>query len=541
MVGLIAFMVLAIDGGKYYSNRRVTQNAADVSSLAGLYTYYHVSGGNNDCAVLAKIIQVAEINSIPDSDTTNSTGACTTGAAMTNTNVNAYWINSTGQYLGDSGNSGCGLNTVVTASASETLPACAKISLSTSSSNTPSSATGILVRITYPYTTFIGHFIGQKNLQAQADGIALESVSTTTYDGAQYGTWLGGGATCNSSTNPALSMSQDSHPANNTDLGQTMVNGTAYAGDHVNRINDTQPTGTSVVVTGNTDSNFSSALDNSTFSNTPVPTSPFPRDMYFGGDNTDSSKLIRASFFRPEAGVSGVDDASSYKNSSGTTKSITGAVALSGSSPNNLIFTQWKGAAPSVRPANFYHYIKMSSGDAGDAGDALAQMISDGARGVFYIDGPIDIKNSTDSWTSGIGVSVISTSQVRLLNNNNTLGNAGVWAYNIAVMSDYTPPSTTPSSQCATTNGSANPAITAVGNQWSWPYGYLYAPNGLFTTSSNWSNAGGHVQGPVVAYSFANGGLSESNNFHFGTCQALPDGTASTCGQQPSFTINLNQ
>src|SRR5258708_20891317 len=44
MIGLLAFMVLAIDGSKYFDQHRVAQNAADAASLAGVYYAYKNSG-----------------------------------------------------------------------------------------------------------------------------------------------------------------------------------------------------------------------------------------------------------------------------------------------------------------------------------------------------------------------------------------------------------------------------------------------------------------------------------------------------------------
>src|SRR5512143_1756344 len=84
MIGLLAFLVLAIDGGKYYDQRRTAQTAADAASLAGLYQYQHPapSTTSQDKDILAKIVDAAGRNGIPDA--TN--------------NVLAFWIQSDGQY-----------------------------------------------------------------------------------------------------------------------------------------------------------------------------------------------------------------------------------------------------------------------------------------------------------------------------------------------------------------------------------------------------------------------------------------------------------
>src|SRR5258708_890104 len=91
MIGLLAFAILAIDGGKYYDQRRTAQTAADSASLAGLYQYEHGGSANKDSDVLTAINIAAEKNGIPDPDSSPSDA--------TNANVQAYWIASTGDYV----------------------------------------------------------------------------------------------------------------------------------------------------------------------------------------------------------------------------------------------------------------------------------------------------------------------------------------------------------------------------------------------------------------------------------------------------------
>src|SRR5690242_5433233 len=90
MMGLLAFVVLAIDGGRFYTQRRKSQNASDMSSLAGLYRYAKAADPSTlkDSDVLSEINRVAEINEIADTNATK-------GDAI-NANVQAWWVDKTG-------------------------------------------------------------------------------------------------------------------------------------------------------------------------------------------------------------------------------------------------------------------------------------------------------------------------------------------------------------------------------------------------------------------------------------------------------------
>src|SRR5258707_11907997 len=84
MIGLLAFMVLAIDGSKYFDQHRVAQNAADASSLAGVYyAYKNTSAVYPD--ILKEINRVAELNNVPDSDASEAL------VDNDNTNLAGFW------------------------------------------------------------------------------------------------------------------------------------------------------------------------------------------------------------------------------------------------------------------------------------------------------------------------------------------------------------------------------------------------------------------------------------------------------------------
>src|SRR5260221_14372646 len=91
MIALLGFMILAIDGSKYLDQRRVTQNAADAASLAGLYTFRH-GPVTTDTGIYTAI----------------QTSAASNGISNTSSNVSAYWVDTNGDYVGSSHNgAGC--------------------------------------------------------------------------------------------------------------------------------------------------------------------------------------------------------------------------------------------------------------------------------------------------------------------------------------------------------------------------------------------------------------------------------------------------
>src|SRR5258708_10152721 len=111
MIGLLAFMVLAIDGSKYFDQRRITQNAADASALAGLYSFRHDSP-HTDNVVLGKIQGSAGSNCLPNPST----------------NISAYWVDGNGDYVGDANNGGSCTNGSIVGSGNVEPPnSCAKI------------------------------------------------------------------------------------------------------------------------------------------------------------------------------------------------------------------------------------------------------------------------------------------------------------------------------------------------------------------------------------------------------------------------------
>src|SRR5579859_7776467 len=92
MVGLLAFAVLALDGGRYYELRRVNQNAADQSSLAGIYYFAHNATTRTPQAIWNTITSAAGVNGIANTAASTSDGRRV---------VQAYWVSSTGSTVSE--------------------------------------------------------------------------------------------------------------------------------------------------------------------------------------------------------------------------------------------------------------------------------------------------------------------------------------------------------------------------------------------------------------------------------------------------------
>lgn len=173
MIGLLAFMVLAIDGGRFYQQRRRAQNAADMSALAALYMYIKTTNPSSTVSehdMLVKINDMAEKNEIADTDGT-------LGNAV-NGNVTAWWVDKDGQKL----------------------PLGAPVAMQDSTSRfAPSGVNGIQVQARIPYGTFIGGLVGQPTLVALADSIARITITYKQSDNDKDSIFTVGGD-CNNLT-----------------------------------------------------------------------------------------------------------------------------------------------------------------------------------------------------------------------------------------------------------------------------------------------------------------------------------------------------
>jgi Flp pilus assembly protein TadG len=595
MVALIAIIILAIDGGRYFDQRRRAQNAADMASLSGLYQAQHggtAANGDNlasDYYVVAQINHTAESNAIPDTDTTldpdvsTATGSSYAGDAS-NGNVKAYWINSAGDYV-------CATTpyTVMTGTGSTEPPQSCALIPADKTLTQPSAATGIKIRVQLTYTTFTAHLMGMKNTYAQADGTALTRSGVTSYPPTECGSSgcaiYAGGGMCTTATNPAIYWGGTS--ANNTDWGGgVFANGYLYidqlTGGMPNTINK-HNNGGKIIAVDTPQTQYDGTHHGYDWPSGEVPnpsgdaagTFTTPYNFYGQGSslavrpkypfsdwaylhanqfapNIPPSTLskpqlqIQAWFFKPYAldintTLTGGPDVVDTPKSISPQISNTAAVVPPGHGANNWIF---KGTELNINPSdssapqkNFFHYIKdIAQGTrtaAQQNGYDFEHMVSQGDTGIFFIDGDLE---TTLLWADGITVVATGTIHVNI-NGNNKVGNAGVYAFGMSILAggskSGTPP-TDPNTACAGGIQAADWILHFEGQQNGWD-GIVYVPNGLFWIDTDYHSSVDPV-GPIVAWSQATAvvGSHPGNNFQFNTCVA-------NCFPQPTYVMGLQQ
>ena len=70
LIGVLAFVGLAIDGGTLFLHRRRMQNASDAGAMGGTRVLYYQQhpGPVNETVILQAIHALAETNDVPDTD-----------------------------------------------------------------------------------------------------------------------------------------------------------------------------------------------------------------------------------------------------------------------------------------------------------------------------------------------------------------------------------------------------------------------------------------------------------------------------------------
>lgn len=149
IVGVVAAVGLAVDGGHILNSRRVTQNAADASALGGV-RYMATSDSPDEQVLLSRIHEVIEANGLPDTDGTPSNEI--------NGNVVAY-------YTDERGNRMVSPNCIVVGSCSGSVPPY---------------ALGLEVQVTNPVDTYFMGIIGQRTISIGADAVAVTRGSTAS-------------------------------------------------------------------------------------------------------------------------------------------------------------------------------------------------------------------------------------------------------------------------------------------------------------------------------------------------------------------------
>jgi hypothetical protein len=279
MVALLAFVALAVDGGNFYNQRRIAQNAADVSSLAGLHYYYSpppaIPRPPSNSLILTEMIRVAGINGIPNAAS----------------NLHAYWLDASGNYVNAT------TGAVIAGSANGPVQAVAEITGSTTISK-PGSAVGIRVRVGFQYPTFIGGIIGTRDLAVQADGVALQITvpwHDDTIDYTHTSAWFGGGD-CGS--DPALRIASKNNSNSFSFGGNAFINGSGVTGTGNSNQGLYKHDDGTAYFAGSQDYDAGDGTISPGWTNPYGASQPFPEFFYYKSSSSPKH-LVQAEDFRP--------------------------------------------------------------------------------------------------------------------------------------------------------------------------------------------------------------------------------------------------
>ncbi|MHB8626570.1 MAG: Tad domain-containing protein [Aggregatilineales bacterium] len=476
MALLLAIVALGIDGSKFYSERRVAQNAADESALAGIYLYSTNLQNNvstTDKQVLSEVERVAELDQIADTSDGGGT------VDDDNPAVLAWWLKNDGTQIGQ---------------IPSTSPA--------DGAAPPSNATAIRVQVQIPYPTFLGGFVGHATVTAQASADARIVLNTVPpLNTFPPGPYIGGGE-CNNLTTAIAFNYWDAQNAGFP--GGFSVNGSLNVGTEGGR---TQ-TGGNITVTGPA-GNFGVQI-------TPNNANPFSRMngippnsyTYLGAAATQNPAPYP--YFWKINGVKYTIDAAWFN------PNATSGVWGTGISP------YLKALHMAGDPAGPVVYIP---GDPG-AQTAINSWIAAhplATSGVFYVDGDL---STGQGWS---GFTLITKGTFTSTGNNQTYGTAGPYAMNLSVLAgaDLETLHGTPVDasgdyyRCA--SNPADAVLTVLVNHNDFD-GVIYVPYGQSYFGKN-SHVGGTPAVPgLVTYSYRLGEdpPNKANNWQFTFLPNLP-------------------
>ncbi len=495
MIVLLGFLVLAIDGSKFYDQRRTAQNAADMAAMAGLHWYYNKTPNTSD-QVLIEIQRVAALNGIPD--------------ASAGSNITAYWIDKNGHYVNATTNADLGTGEP---------PAAAKIL----TGSKPGNAIAIMVRAKIPYATFIGQVIGQANLTAQADGVASQLTTAFTDNNFDPKTsvFLGGDPSCTNTflvaatkNSNGFDFGDNAYIVGNADQGAGNSNqGLYFKGDGTASFS-----GSSGDLTAG-----GGTISQGTWTN-PYAPQVFPDFFYITVNGVNH--MIDAEDFRP---TSDYDSNSTYSKATYTKNYVVQAYMAAGSP---LDYVDGGG-----KTHHYYHFIAGTNNDPVNNGTLLAAAMTE--DGIYFIDGPVKV---TNIWTSGKGL--VATGKVELAAGNGkddqgAANDASGWGWGLSILAGYK--SSNPAAKCAQSpvvgtgknppaNPNFDPSMWTSTEQAGWD-GIVYAPYGSVTMATNSNHK---PNGPMIALSFTVGDGGNSNSVAFAKC--------TTCWTRPpTYTFGLNQ
>ncbi|MCC7209637.1 MAG: hypothetical protein IT323_20170 [Anaerolineae bacterium] len=388
MAGLLAFVALALDGGRYFSQRRTAQNAADMAALAAIYKYARESDIATEQTILREVNRVAEINGIADTDTTAGNGV--------NGNVNAWWVNATGDIL-DVINDDPG-------------------------QYAPLGTAAVKVRAQIPYQTFLTGLLGQPTTRAEAESIARITIQYKRFSDNTAAMFTSGGGDCNNLTDRIAHHYFDTNSAKflsdvyvDGTLAVGAVNSSDFYGNVEVRLMTGVRHGSSYVATAN--------------------------DPFSGNGNKYHNGAQYIAPVYPARDTRGTPNWAILELPDGTTKKLDAAdfrpIEPVGEMYRRYLIFRRFGLAPN----DFYQYVP---GDPGAAA-AIHALYNAGARGIFYIDGDLTIPAGTQEWE---GVTLIVNGRFNNLDGNHDFWTAG-WtsggrddavsglAMNISVLAGY--------------------------------------------------------------------------------------------------------
>ncbi len=468
MIVLMAFSVLALDGGRYYEQRRVNQNAADQSSLAGIYYFSANAATRTALGTWNAIKAAAQNNGITNTGATTSDGRRV---------LQAYWVDSTGALI----------------SGGEFTDA-------TSSNTIPSTTYAIKVTTRIEYQTFMAGLVGFQTITAEASSIARQSVvasappiSVWPYSGYMGGVGCDNGSGSTSAMNYALEWYNGQNGGFKGDL-YVNGNGAFLTSDHVDmNLHKASVKNYVDVLSG---SSIVHESPNTTQPGIVINTSSWasPVSPVNGSGTNSFSSAWPSIMYAP--GETHPLDASDFEPPHGTFTT------------GGIMYRLWVQQYGTANVSTYWHYIanQTDTNGNGSADENGLQIPSTGV-GIYWVDGNVSLTVDTGDQN----LSIMSKGFVDITFKNNTsFGSAGDMAANISVLAGGDRGN---GHRCA--NNPTDWVFHTVANQ-SYFSGFIYAPYGLVVFEGNGNN--GHTQAWGVYANSLRVGIdsnSKGNNMNF--------------------------
>jgi hypothetical protein len=510
MVAVLGFAILALDGGRYYSQRRINQNAADASSLAGIYYFSHNGSSTTPAGTWASITTSAQANGI------NNTSASTSDNRRV---VQAYWLDSNGGVLSEFTDT-----------------------TSTNHSDIPSTAMAIKVTTRIEYNTFMLGILGQKTLTAEGSSIArkVATVVAPTTTVWPYSGYFGGVGCDNGSGNAGGSAGNTKYTVEWYDGNNGGYNGDLYVHGNAAFLStngiDMRGNKTSNPTHKVTVTNYVDVLQGINIKHQ-NPNNVEPGVFFSGSVNTVSVWDSPSS-----------SDLSGPTNGNGTNTIANAYPSLlyvnnethpidasdfepahtdqgGGASTGGYMYQYWIRTDSTL--SSKWHYIYGKNNTAIQNGNLIDQT----QAGIWWVDGDVSLAQNKNGSNQ---VSIMATGQVGITAyNNQSFGSAGDIASNISILSNK---DWGTGLNCANSDSGTvtHWAINTNANQ-SYYAGFIYAPYGLVLFEGNGNN--GHYQAWGV-YSNSlrvgdgSGNSGQNMNFDYQTMFLLPSTSTGLMGNR---------